>query len=90
MKHFYSQKSFTEALPKFSTSVPRSKKESYLTEVSVKLNMPVEKLTIGDMVKYQWKIEELVILELGKGVLKLKHVKKGRVEIHYFMPVKLN
>ena len=78
-------KSLKEALPKFS--LPRFKKKSYLTEVSMKLDVPEDKITIGDVVKYQWEIEE-VILDLGKGILKLEHVKEGCLEIYCAIPVK--
>ena len=77
-------KSLTEALPKFS--IASSEKKSYLTEVSVKLNIPVEKLTVGDVVEYQWEIEE-VILDLGKGILKLELIKEGCLEIQCSIPV---
>ena len=76
-------KNLTEALPKFSK--PRLK---YTTAVSMKLDVSEDKITIGDMVKYQWNIEE-VILNLGRGVLKLKHVKKGCLEIQFSIPVHL-
>ena len=79
-------KNLTEALPKFSMT--RLKKKCYLTAVSVKVDVPEDKITIGDMVKYQWDIEE-VILDLGRGVLKLEHVKEGCLEIQFSMPVHL-
>ena len=76
-------KSLTEALPKFSMS--RLKKKTYLTVVSAKLDIPEEEITVGDVVKYQWEIEE-VILDLGKGVLKLEHVKEGCLEMQCSIP----
>jgi len=79
-------KNLTEALPKFS--MPRLKKKSYLTAVSIKLDVPEDKITIGDMVNYQWDIEK-VILNLGRGVLKLEHVKKGCLEIQFSLPIHL-
>ena len=75
-------KSLKEALPK----MPKLEKKSYLTEVHMKLDIPEENITIGDMVKYQWEIEE-VILDLGKGVLKLEHVKEGCLEVQFSIPV---
>ena len=77
-------KNLTEALPKFKMAKPERK--SYLTAVSVKLDVPEEKITIGDMVKYEWDIEK-VILNLGKGVLKWEHVKKGCLEVQFSIPV---
>ena len=77
-------KNFAEALPKFSMT--RLKRKSYLTAVSVKLDVPEDKITIGDMVKHEWDIEN-VILNLGRGVLKLEHVKKGCLEVQFSIPV---
>ena len=54
----------------------------------MKLDVSEDKITIGDMVKYKWDIEK-VVLNLGRGVLKLKHVKKGCLEIQFFIPVHL-
>ena len=75
-------KSLKEALPK----MPKLDKQSYLTKVHMKLKIPEENITIGDMVKHQWEIEE-VILDLGKGVLQLENVEKGCLEIQCSIPV---
>ena len=75
-------KSLKEALPK----MPKLEKKSYLTEVHIKLDIPEEKITIGDMMNFQWENEE-VLLDLEKGVLKLEHVKEGCLEMQCSIPV---
>ena len=79
-------KSLTEALPKFS--MQDSRKKLYLTKVSIKLDIPVEKITIGDVDKFIGEFEK-VKLDLGKGVLNLKNVKKGCLEIQCSIPLQL-
>jgi len=75
-------KSLAEALPKFSGST----KKLYLTQVSIKLDIPVEKITIGDFDKFKWEVEK-VKFDLGKGVLNLEHVKEGCLEIQCSIPM---
>ena len=79
------QKKLKEVLPKQHEQSEQSK--TFITEVSAKINLDADKVTVGDFMRhYQNHIEE-VVLDLGKQILNIKHVKKGCLEINYTMPV---
>ena len=62
-------------------------KEKYIAAVRTKTKMDPHKISIEEFLKYQWKIED-VILDLGKRVLNIDHVRIGCLETSYHMPVK--
>jgi len=76
---------------KFMDNLPKKLKHletklAYVTEVSAKIEMDPDTITVGDFKNYHWAIED-VILDLGKGILNIEHVEKGCLEIHYTMPI---
>ena len=73
------------------TVLPKQHEQSeqrkiFITEVSAKVNVDADKVTVGDFMRYYQDIEE-VVLDLGKQILNIKHVKEGCLEIIYTMPV---
>ena len=61
-------------------------KTVYVTEVTAKMKKDPNKVTVGDFVVYQWRIED-VILDLARGMLNIQHVSEGCLEVNYLMPV---
>ena len=75
-EEFLSSKTLSEVLSQF----PRSeKKETYITKVCAKIDVNKD-ITLDCLFKYCNRLED-VILNLGKGVLKIKHIKRGCLEI---------
>ena len=75
-EEFLSCKTLSEVLSQF----PRSeKKEMYITKVCAKIDVNKD-VTLGCLFTYCNHIED-AILNLGKGILKIKHIKKGCLEI---------
>ena len=62
-------------------------KKEYIAAVRAKTKMDPSKITVEDFIKYQWTIED-TILDLGKRVLNIEHVKEGCLEIHYHILTK--
>ena len=62
-------------------------KKGYIAAVHTKTEMDPSKITVKDFINYRWTIED-VILDLGKGVLNIKHVVEGCLEIYYCMLAK--
>ena len=83
-KQFISKKQLMEVLPKKLDQLEN--REAYVSAVSTKVNKDPEKITVGDFVRYCWKIEE-VVFDLGKLILNIQHVKKGCLEINFTVPV---
>ena len=83
-KQFLSTKQLTEVLPKKLDQLEN--REAYVTAVRTKVKKDPEKITVGDFVKYCWKIEE-VVFDLGKQILNIQHVEKGCLEINFTVPV---
>ena len=77
-------KKLNDALPSF---LNQPQKDAYVTAVSVKIKLDADKITVGDVVSYQWTLEH-VTLDLGKKKLSIKHVRKGCLEVTYSMPTR--
>ena len=63
--------------------------DSYMNAVSMKINMDPNKITVGDVVRYCWMVEN-VIVDLGRGILNISHVREGCVEVTCHMPIHYN
>ena len=60
-------------------------KTAYVKAVTIKTGKDPNVITVGDFIDYRWKIED-VILDLGRGMLDIDHVKEGCLEINYVTP----
>ena len=83
-KHFLFAKKLTEVLPRQRKQLEQRK--AFIAEVSTKVNLDPEKITVGDFIKHYQDIEE-VVLDLGKQILNIEDVKVGCLEISCTMPV---
>ena len=83
-QNYLSPKKLLEVLPKKHEHVQQ--RRDYVVAVHAKTKMDPEKITVGEFIKYRWTIED-VVLDLGKGILNIDHVKEGCLEIDYLMPV---
>lgn len=59
---------------------------AYVTAVTTKTGKDAKEITVGDFKEYRWTVED-VVLDLGRGVLDIDHVKEGCLEIKYLMPI---
>ena len=62
-------------------------KKEYVAAVRAKTEMDPSKITVEDFINYRWTVED-VILDLGKGVLNIDHVREGCLEIYYSISTK--
>ena len=83
-RNFLFAKRLKAVLPKQHEQSEQRK--TFITEVSVKINVDTDKITVGDFMRHYQDNEE-VVLDLGKQILNIKHVKEGCLEINYTMPV---
>ena len=82
-KSYVFPKKLSDALSNF---LKQPKTKAYVEAISVKLKMDPDKITIDDVVQYQWAVEN-VILDLGNQILKIKHIRKGCLEVSYHTPI---
>ena len=82
-KSYVFSKKLSDALPSF---VKQPQTNAYITEVSKKFKRDPDKITINDILRYQWTIKN-VILNLGNQNLNIKHVKKGCLEVSSHIPI---
>ena len=76
---------------KLETVLPRQheqseERESFITTVCAKVKIDPDKITVGNFMEYYQHIEKAV-LDLGKQILNIKHLKRGCLEIIYTIPV---
>ena len=83
-RNFLFAKKLKAVLPKQHEQLEQRK--TFITEVSAKINLDADKVTVGDFMRHYQDIEE-VVLDLGKQILNIKHVKEGCLEINYTIPV---
>ena len=82
-KSYVFSKKLSDALPSF---VKQPQTNTYITDVSKKFKRDPDKITINDILRYQWTIKN-VILNLGNQNLNIKHVKKGCLEVSSHIPI---
>ena len=83
-KNYLFAKKLESVLPKHHQQSEQRK--SFIAEVSIKVNMEADKITVGDFMRHYKDIEE-VVFDLGKQILNIEHVKGGCLEISCTMPV---
>ena len=82
-KTYVFAKKLNEALPSFPKQ-PQT--DVYISAISEKIKMDPDKITIGDVVKHQWNVEN-VILDLGNQTLNIEHVQSGCLEVIYYIVI---
>ena len=60
-------------------------KQKYYSELVTKLNKSSKEMTVDDLLEFQQQMEE-VILDINTGTCTLDHVKKGCIEVHWYIP----
>ena len=60
-------------------------KEDYFTEIVSKVDMNPDGITLAVLLAYRSELEE-VIMDINKGTLVLENVKKGCLEVHWYIP----
>ena len=78
-KHFLHSKKLDEVLFKSEVQKP------YASKVGAKIDMDPTEITIGILLQHRGDLEN-VILNLGKGIVNIDHVKEGCVEIICSIP----
>ena len=82
-QRFLFPKKLFDVLPKKSKNVTI---EKYLAEVHTKFKMDASTITVKKFIDHWYRMHN-VLLDLARGVLNIKHIKKGCLEISYFIPV---
>ena len=84
----YKSVTFAKKLVDVLPDLPNKEvKEQYYSRVASKLNVNPEEMTVGDLVKFQHQLED-VIMDIHKGTCALKHLDKGCIEILWYIPTK--
>ena len=79
-------KKLVDALEEQLPPEQHTKINDYVSQVAVKIKVGMEAITAGDLLDNRRKLQ-LVIFQLGSGILNIELVKKGCLEMLLFMPV---
>ena len=60
-------------------------KEKYYKKIVTKLNKKPNEMTVADLIEFQSQLET-VIMDIKKGACILEHLKKGCIEVHWYIP----
>jgi len=60
-------------------------KTKYFTKIGTKLGRNASKMTVEDLLKFQSQLET-VIMDIGRGTCVLGHIRKGCIEVHWYIP----
>ena len=60
-------------------------KEEYYSKVVTKVKKDPNTMTVADLLEFQYQLEE-VIMDIQNGVCILEHLKKGCIEIYWYIP----
>ena len=60
-------------------------KEEFFTEIVTKLGKDANTMTVSDLLQFRLQLET-VIMDIGKGACVLEHIKKGCIEVHWYIP----
>ena len=60
-------------------------KEKYYTKIVTKLKKDPKEMTVGDLLEFQSQLE-VVLLDIKRGFCILGHLKKGCIEVHWYIP----
>ena len=63
-----------------------SKKRKEYTRVVSKLKKDPKEMTVTDLLNLQFDLE-VAIMDIAKGATILKHLAKGCIEVHWFIPI---
>ena len=76
---------FSKRLFDLLPNVPSKEvKEKYYSKIKAKLKKDSNVITVADLLEFQSKLE-VVILDIKEGICTIKHLKKGCVEIHWYI-----
>jgi len=59
--------------------------EDCYTEVVTKIKKDPKEMTVADLLMFQSNLEE-VVMDIKKGICILKHLEKGCIEVHWYIP----
>ena len=77
---------FSKRLFDLLPNVPKKKvKEKDYSKIKAKLNKDCNVITVADLLEFQSHLED-VIMDIKKGKCIIKHLKKGCMEIHWYIP----
>ena len=78
---------FSKKLLEVLPSVPNKEvKDSYYAKIVSKIKKDVDEITVFDLMEFQSELET-VIMDIKVGTCALAHIKKGCIEIDWFIPV---
>ena len=85
----YKEVVFSKQLLDLLPNVPNKEvKQKYYDKVVAKLKKDSNEITVADLCKFQSQLE-VVIMDIKKGICILKNLKKGCVEVHWYIPTSL-
>ena len=77
---------FSKKLIDLLPNVPSKEiKEEYYTKIVTKLEKDANSMTVADLLEFQTDLET-VIMDIGQGTCVLEHIKKGCIEVHWYIP----
>ena len=60
-------------------------KAKYFIKIGTKLGTDASKMTVAELLQFQSQLET-VIMDIGKGTCVLGHIRKGCIEVHWYIP----
>jgi len=82
----YKKSIFSRKLINILHSVPSKQiKHKYFTKLGAKLNKNANKILVSDLLEIQSQLE-MVIMNIAVGSCILSHIKKGCIEVYWFIP----
>ena len=82
----YKNAIFAKKLKDLLPNLPsKAIKEEFYSKIVSKLNKDPNEVTVWDLLKFQSQLEE-VILGISNGVCILEHLKKGCIEVYWYIP----
>ena len=75
-------KKLCDALPSI---LNKKDEEGFYSTIVSKVGKDANEITVADLLKFQSQLEAM-IMDIGKGVCTLKHIKGGCVEIYWYIP----
>ena len=77
---------FSKRLIDLLPNVPSKEvKERYYAKVITKIKKDHTEITVADLLKFQSQLE-VVIMDINEGICILEHLKKGCIEVHWYIP----
>lgn len=83
----YKRAIFSRKLIDVLPNIPSKEiKDEYYSKLVAKLAKEPESMTIADLLKFQTELEK-VIMDIGNGVCVLEHIRKGCIEVHFYIAI---